>query len=348
MSDQGNTFNVIDSGADYTGVSDSAAAINSAIAAATTAGGGTVLFPPGTYLVHSVSLNLVSNVVFYGYGATILGKTGTSAVLSFTNTTEGGTGIVNSMILGFVIDTTNMSGGALQIKSQNNSDIAIRDVRIKSSSSAASPAIMIGYLDPSSFSNNHSARMLIDHCTLYGGTFPSTTALQLISCDESSVVNCKFYSINTTALFPVQVGGYCNGVAFIGNTFHACTSSLIVTQASYVVVAGNTFRTASGVQEINLVNCQNVQVVGNSFAGQVNAMAIQLHDIAASSYGNSANIIIGTNVFTNYEFGIYVEPAGGSVSASQTNLVVSNNLFSNVSTSTSIPGTVGSIVHDNP
>lgn len=50
-------YNVLDAayggGADSSGVADSTAAINAAIAAAQGAGGGAVYFPPGTYLVSS-------------------------------------------------------------------------------------------------------------------------------------------------------------------------------------------------------------------------------------------------------------------------------------------------------
>jgi polygalacturonase len=85
MSDTGNTFNVIDYGADYTGSSDSASDINDAIAAAQTAGGGIVLFPSGSYRVAETSLNLSSNITFYGYGATLSCETGSAALFSFVD-----------------------------------------------------------------------------------------------------------------------------------------------------------------------------------------------------------------------------------------------------------------------
>ena len=88
--------------------------------------------------------------------------------------------------------------------------------------------------------------------------------------------------------------------------------------------------------------------MGNSFSGQTNAIAIYMYDISGSAYGNSANIVIGSNIFTNYYIGIDIEPAGGDISASQTNVVVTNNLFTNVSTTTSIPSSVGSTVDNNP
>ena len=67
-----NIFDVVDFGADPTGVADSLSAINSAFAACEAAGAGTVLFPPGIYLStgtvgSSGSTNLTDiNIVAYG------------------------------------------------------------------------------------------------------------------------------------------------------------------------------------------------------------------------------------------------------------------------------------------
>ena len=122
------------------------------ITAAVAAGGGVVLFPPGSYLVTGASLNLVSDVVFWGYGAKLTGDlSGTTSLMSYVNTAEGGTGIVNSMILGLTIDTTTMAGSGIQIESQNCVNITIRDVTFEGSSSAEAPALRVGYLNSSSF-----------------------------------------------------------------------------------------------------------------------------------------------------------------------------------------------------
>ncbi len=353
MSDLGDTFNVIDYGADNTGSSDSASGINSAVAAAHTAGGGIVLFPPGDYLVSSTSLNLVSNVVYWGYGASIVGETGSSALLSYVNTTQGGVGLENALIAGLTLIQNNSSstGQGILLESQNNYNVTIRDVEILPSSSSAQPCIAIGYLDTTgSFVNNHSERIHLDHCTINGGTFSSTPAVNLISCDESTMVNCKFFNIMASAVNLVAINGYCIGVSALGNTFRKCASSIVVEQASYVVISGNSFRSESEVDEIDLVNCQNIQIVSNSFAGQSNSNAIEMYDLSAhdSTFGPSANIIIGSNVFTNYAYALYVQAAGGSVTASQSNVVFTNNLPTNVTGAPSVPGTVGYTAHDNP
>jgi len=66
-------FNVRDFGATGNGTSNDAPAVNQAIIAASTAGGGTVDFPPGTYLAGS-SIHMMSNVTLsLDAGATLLG-----------------------------------------------------------------------------------------------------------------------------------------------------------------------------------------------------------------------------------------------------------------------------------
>jgi len=60
-------YNVKAYGAKGDGVTDDSTAIQAAISAANTAGGGKVFFPAGTYLI-STQLNLFSNVSFEGVG----------------------------------------------------------------------------------------------------------------------------------------------------------------------------------------------------------------------------------------------------------------------------------------
>lgn len=71
-------------GAVGNGTTDDTAAIQAAIAAANTAGGGTVYFPPGTYVV-SASLTLYANVKLIGHKATIFLKNA-SNVSAFVST----------------------------------------------------------------------------------------------------------------------------------------------------------------------------------------------------------------------------------------------------------------------
>jgi polygalacturonase len=71
------TFNVRDYGAAGNGSTNDTAAINKAILAANAAGGGTVVFPSGTYRSAN-SIHLLSNVTLQlDSGSTIMGASGT-------------------------------------------------------------------------------------------------------------------------------------------------------------------------------------------------------------------------------------------------------------------------------
>lgn len=71
----GAAVNVLDYGADPTGVTDSATAIQAAIDAAPTQ--GSVVFAPGTYIIGS-TINLKSNIIVDGCGATVKAKDATN------------------------------------------------------------------------------------------------------------------------------------------------------------------------------------------------------------------------------------------------------------------------------
>ena len=78
----GATYNVLDAnfsgGADPSGTNDSTAAIQAALTAIAANGGGTVLFPPGTYKVSSALTVSGNGVILQGCGSAILGGYGTT------------------------------------------------------------------------------------------------------------------------------------------------------------------------------------------------------------------------------------------------------------------------------
>lgn len=84
-------LNVIDYGADATGVADSSTAIQAAIDDANTAGGGEVYFPTGIYNLGSNTLVMKSQVILRGDGtqATVIKSSG--FVLDYGSWADGGT-----------------------------------------------------------------------------------------------------------------------------------------------------------------------------------------------------------------------------------------------------------------
>jgi hypothetical protein len=93
----GAPYNVLDYGAVGNGIANDTAAIQSAINAIFAAGGGTLFFPAGTYLVSTLALNwgtAATSIIFRGAGknATTIAKTGASTdpVLNFSATLSDG------------------------------------------------------------------------------------------------------------------------------------------------------------------------------------------------------------------------------------------------------------------
>jgi hypothetical protein len=113
----GSYFNVKSYGAAGTG-SDDTGAINSAIAAAASAGGGIVIFPAGTYVVAG-SISLTSGVHLQGVGAdsSILSVPSNSASDTISISGVNSSGIFD---LGIVSSSARTSGKAIFIQQTQN------------------------------------------------------------------------------------------------------------------------------------------------------------------------------------------------------------------------------------
>ena len=140
-------INVKDYGATGDGVTDDAAALQAAVDACGTSG-GTVLFPPGTYLLDSAPIDLpVANTAMMclsGYGATIK-LAASSAQFIRTNVTTAHDTFAHFVIEGFAVDADNLVSttrqsvigvstatynGVAEMTNLNFSDILVRDIRI--------------------------------------------------------------------------------------------------------------------------------------------------------------------------------------------------------------------------
>ena len=105
---QGAPVNVLDFGADPTGVVNSSTAIANAISALP-AGGGVVTFPPGTYLGH-ININR-SNVRINGFGVTLVSD-GTNPAIKIQIPSDT---LVNACVYGFTINGLNAATHGVRI-----------------------------------------------------------------------------------------------------------------------------------------------------------------------------------------------------------------------------------------
>lgn len=133
--------NVLDNGAVGDGVTDDTAEIQAAIDAVFAAGGGTLYFPPGTYLVTGLSLNwgtAETSIMFVGAGknATVIQKTGatTDAVFALSATLGNGTysEFANLHIVGSAncdcFSTTNLARNVWRNVKASGGDVGIENL----------------------------------------------------------------------------------------------------------------------------------------------------------------------------------------------------------------------------
>ena len=134
---QGATLNVLDYGADPTGATDSATAIQAAINAASS--GKSVFLPAGTYLIASTITVPYSSFEFYGQGRAV-------TVLKFTGTAGGtallvqGSGQQNKVYAhDFTIDGNSLAGAGMWIKTGGTTHISsiYENVEIKGTTDTA-------------------------------------------------------------------------------------------------------------------------------------------------------------------------------------------------------------------
>lgn len=114
VADTNPTFDIVaDFGAKGDGITDDTQAIQQAIDLVYQQGGGTIVFPPGTYLVTSVTLK--ENITYRGYGATIKRPAHQGNwTRTFTTHYAGNTNSQPLVIQGFTFDGNQLEQGAYQ------------------------------------------------------------------------------------------------------------------------------------------------------------------------------------------------------------------------------------------
>jgi hypothetical protein len=127
-------FNVINYGADSTGVADSTTAIQAAIAAAAASNGGTVYVPPGTYKITATLTINSSSVVIVGAGSA--GETNSGGVGSTSATIFKWAGAVDGVMVSFLtpagVSNSKRFNQGLQGVELDGDGIAGTGIKIKS------------------------------------------------------------------------------------------------------------------------------------------------------------------------------------------------------------------------
>lgn len=286
----GNAANVLLYGADNTGVNDSAAAINAALA-----NSSTIYFPPGTYKVNSA----ISYTVTAGKSVMILGAGSSNTYINWPNLTNGFSISLSSINASFHIRdvtlTTSQGAGATAISvtglNASNGDPPFSDIQ--------NVIIRGDDLNPGGSPGTHYwasgialtsiSNIYIQNVNIYGKfagagvglTWSNGTSFGTVL----NVVSCSFYYLGAG----VQLGNYWQGATFINCNFVAPTGSAAGLQQ---------LASASGVLSgLWIMGC-NFNTLGNQIDlnTAVGALFITANIITSSQNGS-----VGANLGASYQ-----------------------------------------------
>lgn len=206
-------YNVKVYGAKGDGVTDDTVAIQAAITAANTAGGGMVFVPPGTYYISAI-LVLYSNVTLYGvHGKSkiikpstlgyVLNLTGVSNVIIEDLIIDGGTPIADP---GWTDEQKH------NIIVMNSTDCFISRV---TSQNAGGDGIYLGGINPS-----YSQNVIIEDCVI---NQVGRNGVSVVGASYCKVIKCKISGASGPVVgigidIEPNVGDTCIGNKLIGNT----------------------------------------------------------------------------------------------------------------------------------
>jgi hypothetical protein len=231
--------NVLDFGADFTGVSDSYSAFAAAWTQIKTTG-GTILIPPGTYLLNTawtcdIDSTAPHNYLILGYGATI--KSG-AAVTSWAVNISGAYNNFGLTIQGLQFDQRDNTTIKGAIRGLNTNNLRIINCSIEVNNNG------VGYACIELTSATLGAGLgclwtLIDACTIRQRVGnPATYAPVGINIvgqsNATKIVNCSFTSLTYAIYFNRDSvnGNTVNGVRIINNDFEGVTNCLLINTAS--------------------------------------------------------------------------------------------------------------------
>jgi hypothetical protein len=244
---QGSPLNILDFGADPTGVADSAAAFNAAVAA-----GNYIYFPSGEYKFSStLTIDDVKGLMLEGAGAAIVTAGTTYAentVFNFDTAASGSDGLVISNFVGVVIKNIVIkqdhasTGGGNALYLFGGHDFILENVKVDSQTGSTGNGIVLGDGTGATaafvgklqnckvlcegggaiVSNTTNTSITLENCYVIGGKyqFEGTVYSSLISCAADG---SQFYGYEFTN---------CNGVTLVSCGAEACELGAIYLNAS--------------------------------------------------------------------------------------------------------------------
>jgi parallel beta-helix repeat protein len=252
-------------GAKGDGVTDDQAAIVKAISALTKAGGGTLVFPSGTYL-HSNMLTISGSIVVSGSGASSILKATNAyySALQFLNSNN--CGVQGVKIQGYSTSrlSNNESAGVLLT---NSSNCTITNIKVDGGSSAGILLYNSHYVQ---ITSNDVRNTLADGTHAFGGS----SQIQMLNNTAYNTGDDSFAAVayqgdpqttNVTISNNVTTNSQARGVSCIGAANCVITNNSIVNPDSHGVVIAyeqgwNTYHPSNATVSGNLIS--NVEVDG--------------------------------------------------------------------------------------
>lgn len=314
-----NVYNV--KGATYGALGDGStndlAAIQAAINAAKTAGGGIVWFPKGTYIVHGyVDLDLAHNVTLQGVGAgTIIKQTNTTQILGAATASTDGLTIRDLTLDGnrTVVASTSVFGTYFQ----NCTNLLIHNVRVQ---------------------NFHSdgihIRLACDGVRIEG--------CHIENCRENGI----YVGAESTSPTPPK------NVTIVGNTIEGTPGDsgngiLFQWGANNCTVSGNTIKSISEYG-ILVADSTDISIVGNTIISST-LCGIDVYAATAAFASNNVEIV-GNNISYSVQDGIRLEAAAASNGVSRVTISgnsIRNNAMNGIRIDASLKAITANVISDN-
>jgi polygalacturonase len=342
------TFSVLEYGAIGDGVTDDLAAIDSAMTAAYTAGGGKVVFPPGKTYAVSNYMHILSNTTVIAYGATIKGiaNRGLAKLYRESDTTMTGySGHSRIRIFGGTWDVNAADGGVGTVTAivdaflmAHNNDVVYRDVTVKNVSGAhaidmsGSQNVQVlncrfeGFKDNTGDGSSSFREAIQLDFAISGsginGAFDGTPSRNIL------VQGCWFGPSDRLGGFGRAVGSHSSrdastwieNVKILGNHVEGTLQEGIRAYAwRNVVIAENTI-SGTGAPAIIItgpdpaaagynISCQNVSVDNNIVAGPSSGGSSPIRVVGYAAARPTGVTITRNTVISSPSTGIYVSQA---------------------------------------
>ena len=321
----GAPFNVLDYGADPTGATDSASAIQAAINAAGVAGGGTVYFPSGDY-------KLLSAVTVGYERITLLGNN--DAVLIISSLTNNGivadsSGSILALIVidGLRFDRPTKSSAGAAIKMVNTAYSTVKNCFFKNSRFGVEV-------------KTHNDSLTIQNNTFVEGTYFGIIENNINEtwANDLTIRGNFFWHVEQAGVY---MSGDGVGVSSIGDTYiednvFVSATSLGALQSQYAIklvgvgsyninvsIQRNTFE-GIALQTVYLINMNRCRIEGNYFSGT------GTNDVGLYWDGGVGNSIVSGNIFIGYNNNAAKFIALGGLTIANNNFTANVTLGGNI------------------